>query len=144
MSTPAHSLAVACATLASLACGAGSEPVTPPSQRGLSSVVVALGQTVTLPGTTIQVRFERVESDSRCPSDVTCIWAGDAALTLAMGERSPSTPFLLHTNGQAGATRATVGGYEVEVSALDPSPVSTTRSDPQAYRLTLVVRSVSH
>ena len=42
------------------------------------------GQQVTVKGTKLRIRLIAVENDSRCPSDVTCVWAGNAAVQLQL------------------------------------------------------------
>src|SRR6185312_15051394 len=43
------------------------------------------GRQVTVKGTKLRIRFVAVENDSRCPSDVTCVWAGNAAVQFQLG-----------------------------------------------------------
>ncbi len=38
------------------------------------------GQSASIPGEDLTVRFAEVVSDSRCPAGVTCIWAGEVEL----------------------------------------------------------------
>ena len=47
-------------------------------------VKIALGETVTFKKAT--VKFLKVEEDSRCPSDVTCIWEGQAIVLAEVTE----------------------------------------------------------
>ena len=42
------------------------------------------GKQVMLKGTRLRIKFAAVENDSRCPSDVTCVWAGNAAVQLQL------------------------------------------------------------
>ena len=46
---------------------------------------IALGETATLDG--VPIRFDAVVTDSRCPVDVECIWAGEAIVALTLGDR---------------------------------------------------------
>jgi hypothetical protein len=39
-----------------------------------------VGQSAVIESEDIEVSFERVVQDSRCPSDVTCIWEGQATI----------------------------------------------------------------
>jgi len=43
-----------------------------------------LGQTATLRGSSARITFAQVREDSRCPVDVTCVWAGDAKIELTV------------------------------------------------------------
>ncbi len=49
-----------------------------------------------LPGRGLRIRLVAVESDSRCPVDVTCVRAGDAAVRLQI-RGSIEAPLRLHT-----------------------------------------------
>src|SRR5690242_16769885 len=87
------------AALAATACFNG--PTAPDAVVGRPFDLKA-GATSTLPDGT-RLTFERVQSDSRCPMDALCVWAGDAtvAVTLAPTKGSASSQEL-HTQ-QAGS-----------------------------------------
>ena len=73
-------------------------------------------------------------ADSRCPSDVTCITAGDAVVALLLrgdGERADT----LHTSS-AGRHVTTFAGHQVELVDVRPYP----RSTPQTVVQTAVLR----
>lgn len=53
------------------------------SAPALILLLLGLGQTVALPGTTATVKLESVQ-DHRCPRDVQCVWAGYLAATLGV------------------------------------------------------------
>ncbi len=115
-----------CGALA--ACDSG--PATAPSE-------VAAGQEFTLaPGTAaladgLRVGFERVVSDSRCPADVVCAWAGEVVVEVSAG------------GGDARQLRPgesfTTGGHRVRLVRVEPYPASASPIAPQDYRATLVV-----
>ncbi len=127
--------------LAALACGRGEESAAPATAHTFSDVVLAPGQTVTPAGTNLQVRFDRVESDSRCPIDVICVWAGEAALDLQLTVGDSTAAVQLRSSGGPGA-RVIFEGYELSVRGLDPAPHTQRPIDPRSYRLKLGVQSV--
>src|SRR5436853_321878 len=45
---------------------------------------LSLGKTAAVTGTPYRITFNRVSEDSRCPVDVTCVWAGDAKVELTI------------------------------------------------------------
>lgn len=51
-------------------------------QSGLGDVQLGVGQAAKLDGGALQVTLLRVEEDSRCPSNVMCIWAGRAVVVV--------------------------------------------------------------
>jgi hypothetical protein len=64
-------------------------------------------------------------ADSRCPSDVTCVTAGDAVVALVLsgdGDRADT----LHTSGLR-RRETTYGGHRIELTDVRPYPVSTAR-----------------
>ena len=46
------------------------------------TVEVPLGRAISNPNTGIGIRFTKVISDARCPSDVTCFWAGEGKVLI--------------------------------------------------------------
>jgi len=68
-----------------------------------------LGQTATLRGSSARITFAQVREDSRCPVDVTCVWAGDAKIELTVS-----------TNGS---------GNDVRVLSLTPPNNETSAGD---------------
>src|SRR5690242_20678884 len=49
---------------------------------------LSLGRTAAVTGTPYRITFNRVTEDSRCPVDVTCVWAGDAKIELTIARNS--------------------------------------------------------
>lgn len=105
-------------------------------------VELALGQSVnvSLAGgggpVDLTVTFEAVTGDSRCPSDVVCIWAGDAAVRLQLSGEATGD-LVLHTPTETIGPRSGVAGrFRVELLELTPQP-HTGRPRPPAYRATL-------
>ena len=98
------------------------------------------GEQVNLKRTRLRIKFVTVENDSRCPKDVTCVWAGNAAVRfqLSVGRRSKTVT--LNTNGNATFVREVeYQGYRVNLVDLSPSPLSKQKIAASAYTATLVV-----
>jgi len=90
-----------------------------------------------VPGEGLRLKFDRVLSDSRCPSDVACIQAGEAVVAVTAIAADGSRPrFELHT---AGATSVVHAGLTIALEGLEPRPVSSRSIRPSDYRLTLRV-----
>ena len=62
------------------ACGALSGGPAPQSSPLDQPFTLKPGDTVSIGDARVQVGFDRVTSDSRCPRDVQCIQAGEAAV----------------------------------------------------------------
>lgn len=63
----------------------GPAQVSPPAH----TLVLARGQQATIADASLSVELVEI-NDSRCPANVTCIWAGHAAVTLQVGR--PGSP----------------------------------------------------
>lgn len=100
-----------------------------------------VGDELAIEGERLRVKFVGVEEDSRCPSDVTCVWAGNAKLLLEVvsGKKCPEKLRLnTHRSTQA-AEEGKFGSLSVKLVKLDPYPRSDQRIAPGDYRATLVV-----
>lgn len=87
-----------------------------------------------------QITFEGVSGDSRCPADVQCVWAGDAAVALEVGPAAgdgPAYQITLHTGVEPRA--AEVLGLRITLLELAPTPVAGVPIGPEEYRATLRV-----
>ncbi|MBM0103237.1 hypothetical protein JM946_00695 [Steroidobacter sp. S1-65] len=83
----------------------------------------------------LQVEFVRVVQDSRCPTDVTCVWAGEVEVEVSTRrDASEAVPHFI----KAGE-HAAVGGLRVTVVRVRPERVSTREISPEQYRVTLKV-----
>lgn len=85
------------------------------------------------------LEFASVLSDSRCPRDVQCVWAGDAVIGLRASEANGSSSLTLHTNG-AGTAR--FGKWEVELVELRPVPREGESLRQADYEVVLRLREV--
>lgn len=136
--------AAAFAILVTLGCVSTSQPgtgttvpVTTQVQLG-QDFTLSAGQSGRVNGTPITVTFDSVGQDSRCPSDVKCVWAGDASLTLTLKSTAGSSlQVSLHTNLDPKA--ADYAGYRIRVTGLTPTPTSGSSIPAASYAVTLQV-----
>lgn len=126
--------------LAATACGRTGEPVEPDSgpQQAMAGDTITLryGASALL-GDHVRIVFRSVESDSRCPVDVQCVWAGDAAIRLDASSGGAWQPFVLHTNLQPRS--AEHGGFVVELVGVEPEPRRDRSVDPGDYSVRLAI-----
>ena len=101
--------------------GSGSIPATAIQVQANRQFDLVVGQEARLEGTAIVLRFGGVANDSRCPSDVQCVWAGNAVvgLSLRQGE-GPATDATLNTTLDPKITK--FGGYTIKLLDLKPVP----------------------
>lgn len=90
----------------------------------------------------VDVRFTDV-IDSRCPSDVVCIWEGRVSILVHLQDSSGSIEqFTLTLRGspEAPSTRS-FGNYSIRLVDVQPYPVSTEQTSQSDYVATLVLDS---
>jgi hypothetical protein len=69
------------------------------------------------------LRMDTVLNDSRCPSNVQCVWEGNAEVRFLFTVDSFQTDFALNTNGGMQFNSDTViGGYSIKLLDLSPYP----------------------
>jgi hypothetical protein len=105
-------------------------------------IVLALRQSAPVGGTSLSITLEDVVDDSRCPKDVTCVWAGDVAVRVRIdGGKAPAHVATLHLNTREKET--VYDDRRVTLVAVTPYPESTQKIDPAAYRATVRVRTIA-
>jgi hypothetical protein len=102
-------------------------PTTAPSpvqRTGGEPQEVRVGASVPVAGSKTVITFERVSSDSRCPADAKCIWAGDAVVVLQVsGEGDGAATLELHANPRF-AQQGEAHGVRVTLERLEPYPTT--------------------
>ena len=99
---------------------------------------LAIDQRVPLDTTGATLRFVAVPEDSRCPSDVVCVWAGNARVLLRVHREDGEHTVTLNTTTEP--RRATVAGFEIQLNDLSPLPRAGAPISPAQYRAKLEVR----
>ena len=97
--------------------------VTPP----IIAVKVLLGKKVTLSKT--EITFEAVLEDSRCPKDVTCIWAGQATIRVRVkpqGSPEELREITFSPGLQGPVLLAVTKDCRIVVNNLHPYPITST------------------
>jgi hypothetical protein len=95
--------------------------------------ILQLGDEREIPGTRLRLGFLGVLEDSRCPTDVECVWEGDAELQLSLTTETGSREvFSLHTTLEPRA--ALRGGAYIELVELTPHPTQSAPITPGSYR----------
>ncbi len=77
-------------------------------------------------------------ADSRCPSDVQCVRAGEAIIAVSMAT-STGSPEAREMRTDATGSQISYAGHTIKLTALAPSPRSTQQIDPRDYVATFVV-----
>ena len=128
---------VMAASLAMAACG---NKVATPSGEKIPlgrEFTLAVGQSAVVDDA-VRLTLKAVTDDSRCPVDVTCVWEGDAKVSIDVAAPAPRAAYDLHTSGRFDR-EVKHGAYRITLVALDPAPRSTVPPSSSDYRATLVV-----
>lgn len=108
---------------------------TAPARDVNAEIVIPEGQTASVPGTGVRIRFDRVVGDSRCPADVMCIQGGDAIVRIAVLSGLNGTDvYELHTGDMKPVQHKEL---TIALVQLVPYPFSNAPVKPGDYRVTL-------
>lgn len=124
-------------TLGVAACDSATSPSR--SARLGESFELRAGESATITDELLVVTFEGVSSDSRCPSNVVCIRAGEGVVELAV-RRLPSTAgHLTLKTDPLDETRGRFGDFVVKLDGLQPYPAAPEPIPAADYRARLTV-----
>lgn len=130
----------------SVAVDAGVRAIVPAAEAMLQSQIVLgrefdlrAGQTLTIGAEPLRLHFERVVEDSRCPTNVTCIWAGDAVVRVLASTGGDARGTLdLHTK-DAPDKDLPFSAYRIRLIKLTPVRRDTASIPADQYVVTLLV-----
>ena len=128
--------------LSATACMTPSQPGTPGTLTPTIQAEVgrefdiAVGQEAKLQGSNVVIRFRGVTNDSRCPSDVQCVWAGNAVAGFDLSGAGQSDASLNTTLDPKSVSYA---GYTIALVGLKPTPKSGSTIPALEYVATLRV-----
>lgn len=100
--------------------------------RGPEDVSFVVGDTKEAAG--LFVTLNAVVEDSRCPTDVTCVWAGRTTVNVTLESGEKTTTLELSSEEPV-----VFAGYEVSILSVSPEPISTVQIQESDYAVTLHV-----
>lgn len=100
---------------------------------------IGVGQTAQISGEDMAITFNEVVSDSRAPSNVNTIWAGQADSRVTIKYRGSTSTMVLRQSGASEQGQDAFAGYTLTYS-LNPTPVAGKDTPQKDYRLTLTVK----
>ena len=102
------------------------------------SVRVQINKEKKLPKAKLTIRFLELVEDSRCPTGVQCIWAGNGKIKVSVKRGTAAAKvFEMDTNGAHNTI--THGGYKITLKGLTPHPAENVRIDRNGYVATFDV-----
>lgn len=97
-----------------------------------------VGRSATVAGEGLTVSFQAVPSDSRCPTGVQCVWAGNAVVQVVLSKDGKAFGAELNTNLEP--TSVDYLNYNVALVSLAPYPTANGGAISQSqYRATFIV-----
>lgn len=118
------------------------DPAAPPAsgEAALASeITLRVGQTMRIAATDLQLSFDRVVEDSRCPTGTECVWEGDAIVRVGLSTATkPNVTHDLHTH-DAGKRLVDFEGFRIRLIRLVPAPQANARPAAADYVATVTV-----
>lgn len=103
-----------------------------------ADVKVQMNKHVTTNG--LKIEFVELVEDSRCPTDVECVWAGNAKIKVRVTKSGKSQ--LLDLEIATQGTKPNFGNYRLRLKALSPELRSNVRINRNGYVATIEVKKV--
>ncbi|MEO9277110.1 MAG: hypothetical protein ABI340_04945 [Nitrososphaera sp.] len=102
---------------------------------------ISTNRTISIQPQGLMIQLVNV-TDSRCPSDVTCVWAGQASIDLALQMNGKNNLLTLVSSAGNSSTKA-VGIYIIHLVKVDPYPTSKKHLQLSDYIISLKVTANS-
>ena len=88
----------------------------------------------------ISISMDSVLSDSRCPMDVICFWAGNAEVRFTFSHKKQDTVFNLNTHGGSHfRSDSSINGFNIRLLELFPYPETTNDIHQTDYYAKIIV-----
>ena len=102
---------------------------------------IKMGATYSLPNSNVSITFKEVISDSRCPQDVTCVWAGEVTFLVLINNTTGPYEKTVTLGNSFELTQ--VNNYTVKAIGMYPIPKVNTKIPPQAYELWIQMEEIT-
>ena len=122
---------------APVAAGCDESSLPQPTPRVDQQVLLTPGVTTRVDQVGLTLRLTGVLDDSRCPTDATCVWAGDALVRIEV--MPPIAGHSEYDINVRGTSTAVHGDVTISLVKLDPYPAKGTPIPQNDYRATVRV-----
>jgi len=103
---------------------------------------LGIGQTATIEGEKLVIKFKAVLEDSRCPINVVCVWAGNGKVEFEVLDiDGQNKTVILNTEEEPRATA--LKGHKLTLISLNPPRIDGVSISPGDYAVTLRVERKS-
>ena len=118
------------------------KPASPYLAEWNSPFSLQLNQTAQIPLYDIQIIFSKILEDSRCPSDVQCVWEGDVRIQMDILEQEQKMKSVDFSLGANDITRMyLLDKFYLELIQIEPYPTSSLHEIlPSDYSAVFVVK----
>jgi len=99
---------------------------------------VGIGQTAEISGEDMKITFKEMVGDSRCPTGVTCIWAGVASASVTIVYKGTTYSLALNQPGHTSPVKETFFDYTFSFD-ISPYPAANQEIAKKDYRLNMTV-----
>ena len=108
-------------------------------------ITIQIFDTATYCEEDLSITFNAYPNDSRCPSDVMCVWAGFVEVELLIMEKGKKSILKLSTepNVSGFPVQVSIGNFTIKLIDVTPYPATNIRIDPNKYNVVLLVEKVS-
>ncbi len=100
---------------------------------------IGLGQKAEVRESGLEITFDRVIDDSRCPKGVECVWAGNGKVELTI-HFSGEDPRIQEINTNLDPKEIQAAEYRIQLIDLQPYPVKNQEILPEDYRIKLILK----
>jgi hypothetical protein len=97
---------------------------------------IGVGQSARINGEDMEITFDEVIGDSRCPKNVTCVWAGVASSRVTIIHKGVNYSLALNQPGLTEQAKEIFIDYTLNYS-LNPYPIAGKEISHKDYRLTI-------
>jgi len=98
-----------------------------------SEFMLQFNQSAEIKSENMKITFLNVTSDSRCPTDVTCVWQGKAEIDVNLQKEDQDVTVSLPIGGDSNQDVTVFNQYLIQLVDLSPYPVSTKNIQTDEY-----------
>lgn len=108
-------------------------------------ITIQVFDTATYCNENLSITFNAYPNESRCPSDVTCVWAGFVEVELLINAKGKESILKLSTEPNISGipVQANVGEYSIKLIDVMPYPATNIRINPNQFKVILLVEKAS-
>ncbi len=112
--------------------------------RTKQQFTVKINQQKTDAKSKLTIRFVSLIEDSRCPTDVKCIQAGNAKIQIKVSKANGGAARTFELNTNSKPQTVSFSGYQIKLTDLNPKLATNIRIDRNGFMATFAITKVSN